>query len=98
MGKKKGRSVNPTDAYRKQLRKKEKQKVTSLLCPFKPNFSQNKKERQKTRDLHSLIKDPNQIEEQLHNIEALGNLHEIMRLNVMIFLHTIIEVPILSVD
>lgn len=73
MGKKKGRSLNPTDAYRKQLRKKELQKAWHLWAePFLPFFLQNKKDRKKARELHTFKNDPKQIEEQLQQIENQG--------------------------
>jgi len=54
---KNGKSLNPTDAYRKSLRKKE--------------LKRNKKERQKVREASLLKKDPNQILDQIKKLEKL---------------------------
>lgn len=49
--------MNPTDAYRKELRKKE--------------LKRNKKERKKVREVGILKKDPNAIKEQIQKLETM---------------------------
>lgn len=49
--------MNPTDAYRKELRKKE--------------LKRNKKERKKVREVGILKKDPNAIREQIQKLETM---------------------------
>ncbi|ESQ31652.1 hypothetical protein EUTSA_v10003972mg [Eutrema salsugineum] len=50
-----GKVMNPTDAYRKQIRKRE--------------IKRNKKERQKVREVGILKKDPEQIKEQIRKLD-----------------------------
>ncbi|XP_010546044.1 PREDICTED: WW domain-binding protein 11 isoform X2 [Tarenaya hassleriana] len=50
-----GKVMNPTDAYRKEIRKKE--------------LKRNKKERKKVREVGLLKKDPEQIREQIRKLE-----------------------------
>ncbi|ESR52918.1 proline-rich family protein [Citrus sinensis] len=52
-----GKVMNPTDAYRKELRKKE--------------LKRNKKERKKVREVGILKKDPEQIREQIEKLEMM---------------------------
>lgn len=52
-----GKVMNPTDAYRKELRKKE--------------LKRNKKERKKVREVGILKKDPNTIKEQIDKLEMM---------------------------
>ncbi|XP_010923314.1 protein EARLY FLOWERING 5 [Elaeis guineensis] len=52
-----GRVMNPTDAYRKELRKKE--------------LKRNKKERKKVREVGILKKDPDAIREQINKLEMM---------------------------
>ncbi|GAU32844.1 hypothetical protein TSUD_209120 [Trifolium subterraneum] len=52
-----GKVMNPTDAYRKELRKKE--------------LKRNKKERKKVREVGILKKDPDQIKKQIDNLEMM---------------------------
>lgn len=52
---KKGRTVNPADAFRKEQRKREVKK--------------NKKERQRTRYLSGLVKDPTKILEEVRTLD-----------------------------
>lgn len=52
-----GKVMNPTDAYRKELRKKE--------------LKRNKKERKKVRDVGILKKDPDQLKKQIENLEMM---------------------------
>ncbi|KAJ3670153.1 hypothetical protein LUZ60_010477 [Juncus effusus] len=52
-----GKVMNPTDAYRKELRKKE--------------IKRNKKERKKVRDVGILKKDPESIKEQIDKLEKM---------------------------
>ncbi|WJX95447.1 Protein EARLY FLOWERING 5 [Trifolium repens] len=52
-----GKVMNPTDAYRKELRKKE--------------LKRNKKERKKVREVGILKKDPDQIKKQIENLEMM---------------------------
>ncbi|GAB2240663.1 hypothetical protein Droror1_Dr00021181 [Drosera rotundifolia] len=52
-----GKVMNPTDAYRKELRKKE--------------LKRNKKERKKVREVGILKKDPEQIREQIQKLETM---------------------------
>ncbi|GAB4845549.1 hypothetical protein Ancab_038954 [Ancistrocladus abbreviatus] len=52
-----GKAMNPTDAYRKELRKKE--------------LKRNKKERKKVREVGILKKDPEQIREQIQKLEMM---------------------------
>ncbi|XP_045788911.1 protein EARLY FLOWERING 5 isoform X2 [Trifolium pratense] len=52
-----GKVMNPTDAYRKELRKKE--------------LKRNKKERKKVRKEGILMKDPEQIKKQIENLEMM---------------------------
>jgi len=49
--------MNPTDAYRKELRKRE--------------LKRNKKERKKVREVGILKKDPNTIKEQIDKLEMM---------------------------
>ncbi|VVB17779.1 unnamed protein product [Arabis nemorensis] len=50
-----GKVMNPTDAYRKEIRKRE--------------IKRNKKERQKVREVGILKKDPEQIKEQIRKLD-----------------------------
>ncbi|KAG0592610.1 hypothetical protein M758_1G259900 [Ceratodon purpureus] len=52
-----GKVMNPTDAYRKELRKKE--------------LKRNKKERKKVREVGILKKDPDAIKEQIQKLEIM---------------------------
>ncbi|KAJ4973479.1 hypothetical protein NE237_006653 [Protea cynaroides] len=52
-----GKVMNPTDAYRKELRKKE--------------LKRNKKERKKVREVGILKKDPDTIKEQIDKLEMM---------------------------
>ncbi|KAL3528291.1 hypothetical protein ACH5RR_007613 [Cinchona calisaya] len=52
-----GKVMNPTDAYRKELRKKE--------------LKRNKKERKKVREVGILKKDPESLREQISKLEAM---------------------------
>ncbi|KAM7275495.1 hypothetical protein ACFE04_017361 [Oxalis oulophora] len=52
-----GKVMNPTDAYRKELRKKE--------------LKRNKKERKKVREVGILKKDPEQIIDQIQKLETM---------------------------
>eukprot|EP00252_Welwitschia_mirabilis_P019324 TRINITY_DN443_c0_g1_i1.p1 TRINITY_DN443_c0_g1~~TRINITY_DN443_c0_g1_i1.p1 ORF type:complete len:508 (-),score=173.89 TRINITY_DN443_c0_g1_i1:485-2008(-) len=52
-----GKVMNPTDAYRKELRKRE--------------LKRNKKERKKVREVGILKKDPNAIREQIEKLEMM---------------------------
>ncbi|KAJ7956320.1 WW domain-binding protein 11 [Quillaja saponaria] len=52
-----GKAMNPTDAYRKELRKKE--------------LKRNKKERKKVREVGILKKDPEQLKKQIENLEMM---------------------------
>ncbi|KAF6145173.1 hypothetical protein GIB67_020364 [Kingdonia uniflora] len=52
-----GKVMNPTDAYRKELRKKE--------------LKRNKKERKKVREVGILKKDPDTIKEQIDKLEIM---------------------------
>ncbi|XP_042497817.1 protein EARLY FLOWERING 5-like isoform X1 [Macadamia integrifolia] len=52
-----GKVMNPTDAYRKELRKKE--------------LKRNKKERKKVREVGILKKDPDTIKEQIEKLEIM---------------------------
>eukprot|EP00250_Pteridium_aquilinum_P024421 c29057_g1_i1 orf=1-705(-) len=52
-----GKVMNPTDAYRKELRKKE--------------LKRNKKERKKVREVGILKKDPEAIREQIRKLETM---------------------------
>ncbi|XP_021724016.1 vegetative cell wall protein gp1-like [Chenopodium quinoa] len=52
-----GKVMNPTDAYRKELRKKE--------------LKRNKKERKKVREVGLLKKDPDQIKDQIQKLEMM---------------------------
>ncbi|KAL0911425.1 hypothetical protein M5K25_019565 [Dendrobium thyrsiflorum] len=52
-----GKVMNPTDAYRKELRKKE--------------LKRNKKERKKVREVGILKKDPESIREQIEKLEVM---------------------------
>eukprot|EP01018_Ginkgo_biloba_P025003 Gb_27823 [translate_table: standard] len=52
-----GKVMNPTDAYRKELRKKE--------------LKRNKKERKKVREVGILKKDPETIKEQIEKLEMM---------------------------
>ncbi|WOG99535.1 hypothetical protein DCAR_0518888 [Daucus carota subsp. sativus] len=52
-----GKVMNPTDAYRKELRKKE--------------LKRNKKERKKVREVGILKKDPDTLKEQIEKLEAM---------------------------
>uniref|UniRef100_A0A0D6R0B5 Wbp11/ELF5/Saf1 N-terminal domain-containing protein n=1 Tax=Araucaria cunninghamii TaxID=56994 RepID=A0A0D6R0B5_ARACU len=52
-----GKVMNPTDAYRKELRKRE--------------LKRNKKERKKVREVGILKKDPNTIKEQIEKLEMM---------------------------
>ncbi|XP_023520370.1 basic proline-rich protein-like [Cucurbita pepo subsp. pepo] len=52
-----GKVMNPTDAYRKELRKKE--------------LKRNKKERKKVREVGILKKDPDAIKEQIQKLEMM---------------------------
>lgn len=54
-----GRAMNPTDAYRKEQRKRELKK--------------NKKERKQIRDMGILKKDPEAIKAQIEKLDALSN-------------------------
>ncbi|KAL0318333.1 UNVERIFIED_CONTAM: protein EARLY FLOWERING 5 [Sesamum angustifolium] len=51
-----GKTMNPTDAYRKELRKKE--------------LKRNKKERKKVREVGILKKDPETLREQIQKLES----------------------------
>jgi hypothetical protein len=53
-----GKVMNPTDAYRKELRKKE--------------LKRNKKERKKVREVGILKKDPDAIKEQIRKLEMMS--------------------------
>ncbi|KAG5028030.1 hypothetical protein AAZX31_05G030000 [Glycine max] len=52
-----GKVMNPTDAYRKEIRKKE--------------LKRNKKERKKVREVGILKKDPDQLKKQIENLEMM---------------------------
>ncbi|KAK4427218.1 protein EARLY FLOWERING 5 [Sesamum alatum] len=52
-----GKTMNPTDAYRKELRKKE--------------LKRNKKERKKVREVGILKKDPETLREQIQKLEVM---------------------------
>ncbi|KAL8464910.1 hypothetical protein ACS0TY_034408 [Phlomoides rotata] len=52
-----GKTMNPTDAYRKELRKKE--------------LKRNKKERKKVREVGILKKDPETLKDQIQKLEAM---------------------------
>ncbi|KAL6583908.1 Protein EARLY FLOWERING 5 [Orobanche minor] len=52
-----GKTMNPTDAYRKELRKKE--------------LKRNKKERKKVREVGILKKDPDSLKDQIQKLEAI---------------------------
>ncbi|CAA0826795.1 proline-rich family protein [Striga hermonthica] len=52
-----GKTMNPTDAYRKELRKKE--------------LKRNKKERKKVREVGILKKDPDTLKDQIQKLEAM---------------------------
>ncbi|KAA8540909.1 hypothetical protein F0562_024953 [Nyssa sinensis] len=52
-----GKVMNPTDAYRKELRKKE--------------LKRNKKERKKVREVGILKKDPDTLKEQIEKLEMM---------------------------
>ncbi|VFQ76515.1 unnamed protein product [Cuscuta campestris] len=52
-----GKVMNPTDAYRKELRKRE--------------LKRNKKERKKVREVGILKKDPEQIKDQIQKLEVM---------------------------
>ncbi|KAI5416862.1 protein EARLY FLOWERING 5 isoform X1 [Lathyrus oleraceus] len=52
-----GKVMNPTDAYRKEIRKKE--------------LKRNKKERKKVREVGILKKDPDQLKKQIDNLEMM---------------------------
>ncbi|KAK1359769.1 Early flower 5 [Heracleum sosnowskyi] len=52
-----GKVMNPTDAYRKELRKKE--------------LKRNKKERKKVREVGILKKDPDTLKDQIDKLEAM---------------------------
>ncbi|KAL1566261.1 Protein EARLY FLOWERING 5 [Salvia divinorum] len=52
-----GKAMNPTDAYRKELRKKE--------------LKRNKKERKKVREVGILKKDPDTLKDQIQKLEAM---------------------------
>ncbi|KAJ6374427.1 hypothetical protein OIU78_030031, partial [Salix suchowensis] len=52
-----GKVMNPTDAYRKELRKKE--------------LKRNKKERKKVREVGILKKDPDVIKEQIEKLDLM---------------------------
>ncbi|KAE8697638.1 U-box domain-containing protein 38-like [Hibiscus syriacus] len=54
-----GKVMNPTDSYRKELRKKE--------------LKRNKKERKKVREVGILKKDPHAIKEQIDKLEMMKN-------------------------
>ncbi|KAF7838403.1 WW domain-binding protein 11 [Senna tora] len=82
-----GKVMNPTDAYRKELRKKELKRVfTFRSYPYsprtktpKPYFTyllllrslENKKERKKVREVGILKKDPEQLKKQIENLEMM---------------------------
>ncbi|CAN4099342.1 unnamed protein product [Withania somnifera] len=52
-----GKVMNPTDAYRKEIRKRE--------------LKRNKKERKKVREVGILKKDPEQLKEQIEKLEVM---------------------------
>ncbi|XLU81261.1 hypothetical protein S245_004681 [Arachis hypogaea] len=52
-----GKVMNATDAYRKELPKKE--------------LKRNKKERKKVREVGILKKDPEQLKKQIENLEMM---------------------------
>ncbi|CAI9787273.1 unnamed protein product [Fraxinus pennsylvanica] len=52
-----GKTMNPTDAYRKEIRKKE--------------LKRNKKERKKVREVGILKKDPDTLKDQIQKLEAM---------------------------
>ncbi|KAL1541563.1 protein EARLY FLOWERING 5-like isoform X1 [Salvia divinorum] len=52
-----GKTMNPTDSYRKELRKKE--------------LKRNKKERKKVREVGILKKDPDTLKDQIQKLEAM---------------------------
>ncbi|XP_073059632.1 protein EARLY FLOWERING 5-like [Primulina eburnea] len=52
-----GKTMNPTDAYRKEIRKKE--------------LKRNKKERKKVREVGILKKDPESLRDQIQKLEAM---------------------------
>ncbi|KAK4489830.1 hypothetical protein RD792_000474 [Penstemon davidsonii] len=52
-----GKTMNPTDSYRKELRKKE--------------LKRNKKERKKVREVGILKKDPDSLKDQIQKLEAM---------------------------
>ncbi|CAI9754614.1 unnamed protein product [Fraxinus pennsylvanica] len=52
-----GKTMNPTDAYRKELRKRE--------------LKRNKKERKKVREVGILKKDPETLKDQIQKLEAM---------------------------
>ncbi|KAH6797390.1 proline-rich family protein [Perilla frutescens var. hirtella] len=52
-----GKTMNPTDAYRKELRKKE--------------LKRNKKERKKVREVGILKKDPDTLKDQIQKLESM---------------------------
>ena len=55
MGKGKKDSINPADAYRKEQKKKE--------------IKKNKKERQQTRELTTILRDPSKLSEEVKKLE-----------------------------
>ncbi|KAL6493593.1 Protein EARLY FLOWERING 5 [Orobanche gracilis] len=52
-----GKTMNPSDAYRKELRKKE--------------LKRDKKERKKVREVGILKKDPDSLKDQIQKLEAM---------------------------
>ncbi|GJY56455.1 formin-like protein 5 [Tanacetum coccineum] len=64
-----GKTMNPTDAYRKELRKKE--------------LKRNKKERKKVRDVGMLKKDPETLKEQINKLEAMRAVEPWSRVGVV---------------
>ncbi len=80
---KKGRSLNPTDAFRKKQRIKEKKKVRNRLeSALLVGLSfivltlslQNKKNRQEVRKTALLHKDPSKIRAEMAKINRMGKL------------------------
>ncbi|RRT36822.1 hypothetical protein B296_00058061, partial [Ensete ventricosum] len=65
-----GKVMNPTDAYRKELRKKELKRVRKTNFPRYPMI--NKKERKKVREVGILKKDPEAIREQIEKLEKMS--------------------------
>ncbi|KAG9129472.1 hypothetical protein Leryth_013064 [Lithospermum erythrorhizon] len=56
-----GKVMNPTDAYRKEQRKRE--------------LKRNKKERKKVREVGILKKDPDQLKDQIQKLDVMSKLY-----------------------